>query len=355
LVLLGALVLLPATLASASSRTNIAAAKAAVLAAEAVPTYQGPTSSPKPQPGKKIFVIPCGSANTGCIEIADSIVQSDNAVGWKTTIMSNTTGTPSTISADMTTAIDDGASGIDLDAITSNTVLAGMEAAKAAHIPVVDTDGDSTVGTATTDVYAAISGQTTQSGRELADYFIVASNGLARVAVFHVATIRGTVHRYQGFMSVMKGCSSCTIVSNQAYGIVSQADFESLIKATVAAHPNIDYIFLDISQYATMAAEALQEMGLEHSIHVAGIDCLPPEVLSIKDNTGEVACAEDALTQSGWPTTNEFIRAFAGLKPLNEAFPLRLLTRSIVATGTPPYLGGFTLKPYYEKLWGLAS
>jgi ABC-type sugar transport system substrate-binding protein len=153
----------------------------------------------------------------------------------------------------------------------------------------------------------------------------------------------------------MKGCSTCTIVSNQSYGIVSQADFESLIKATVAAHPTVDYIFLDISQYATMAADALQEMGLEHSIHVAGIDCLPPEVLSIKDNTGEVACAEDALTESGWPTTNEFIRAFAGLPHINEAFPLRLLTKAIVAKGTPPYLNGFTLEPYYKKIWGLAS
>jgi len=349
---------IPPTLAGASSKQSMVPFKAALVKEERVPTYTGPTSGPSPatikaMSGKKITVVECSSANTGCVNLANSIVASDTAVGWTTTIV-NGNGSPATEISDMEAAISDGANGIVLDAISSTTVTQGMEAAKAAKIPVVTANSDSPVGSATADSFAEISDQSQQSGKDLADLFIVNSAGTAKVAVFHVSTITSTVNRYDGFMAEFKKCKACSVVSNQTYGVVSQASFESLIKATVAAHPTIQYMFLDISQYATMAADALQQMGLSHKIHVAGIDCLQPETESILRNTGEIGCAEDSLPNVGGPATNEFIRAFAGLPSTPETEPLRLLTKTVIQhSGAYPYLD-FTILPAYEKLWGLS-
>ena len=302
-------------------------------------------------------MIECASTNTGCVAIADSVQAVDSIVGWSTKILDGQ-GSPSVVSTDMVEAVNDGASAIVLDAVPSNTSIQGMKAAKQANVPVVSTDGDNVVGSALGDVYAEISGQTVQSGRDLADYFVVASKGHANVAVFHVPSIVGTEHRYQGFMSEITKCAGCKVVANQSYGLVSQADFSGMIKGVVTAHPDIQYIFLDISQYATIAATALGQMGLEHKIGVAGIDCLPPEIQSIRNSTGEVACGADVLSLSGWPTVNELTRAFAGLPPLDlagpysEVFPLRLLDKSIIESGKPPFLNGFTPATGYRKVWG---
>lgn len=345
-------VFLPLTAANASSKYTLKYFQSRVVAESKIPTYQGPKTAAKPPTGKKITVIECAAANTGCVSVANGIQTAGNAVGWTTTIMDGG-GSSATTNQDMITAINAGTNGILLDAIDSSTVLQGMEAAKAANVPVISAIADSPVGTAPSDVYAEISGQTVQSGVDLADLFIVAGKGKAKVAAFHVASIASTVNRYKGFKAEMKKCSGCKIVSDQTYGLVSQSAFISLIKATLAAHPTIQYIFIDISQYATLAAQALQQLGMQHKVGVAGVDCLAPETQSIAHLTGEVGCAEDAIQYAGGPVVNEFTRAFAGLPSLSESVPLRLLTRQIITSGQPPYLGGFDLLAHYESLWGL--
>lgn len=337
---------------SSSSRASLASFQAALKADEAVPHYLGPTSGPKPQPGKKITVIECAAQNTGCVSGANSAKQAATAVGWSTSIVGGD-GTPTSINQEMVNAVNSGTNGIVLEAIPSQSILQGMTAAANAHVPVVSVVSGNTAGTAAGDVYANVGGQSTQAGKDIADFFIVKSGGTAKVAAFHLPSLESTVKRYLGFYNEIKKCAGCQVVSNQTYGLTSQATFINQVKGVINAHPDIQYIFVDISQFATLAAEALQQMGLQHKIGVAGIDCLPPEIQSIKDGTGEIGCSEDATSLSGWAVVNEMIRAFAGLPHLNQAYPLRFLTKSIIDAGSPPYLGGFTPAPYYEKLWGV--
>ncbi len=336
---------------AAAGTSDISAFKAALTAAQAPPKYGGPTDGPKPQAGKKIAVIECAAVNTGCAAGAANVKEAADAVGWTTDILDGK-GDPAAYSAAMVTAINNGDNGIILLAIPSQAIIQGMTAAKNAKVPVISVVGDNPVGSAVGQVYSEVSGQTVASGKAIADYFIVASNGQAKVASFHVASLASTVNRYKGFVSEIAKCSGCKVVSDQEYGLVSQADFTNLIKATVNAHPDIQYIFVDISQYATIAASALTQAGLVPKIGVAGVDCLEAEVQSIKAGSGEVACANAAVSLAGYPTVNEMNRAFAGLPPLDEAYPLRLLTKDIIDKETPPYLGGFTSKTDYLKLWG---
>jgi ribose transport system substrate-binding protein len=252
----------------------------------------------------------------------------------------------------MVSAINDGANAIILIAISSPSIIQGMTAAKNANVPVISVVADNPVGTGPGQVYAEISGKTVESGKAIADYFVVASQGKAKVASFHVASLVSTVNRYKGFVDEMKRCSGCQVVSDQTYGLVSQSEFANMVKAMISAHPDVQYIFVDISQYATIAATALQQSGQEKKIGVAGVDCLPPEVQSVKDGSGEVACANAAVSLSGYPAINEAIRALAGEKSLKEAYPLRLIDKTIIDKEQTPYLGGFTPASGYLKLWG---
>jgi ribose transport system substrate-binding protein len=252
----------------------------------------------------------------------------------------------------MVSAINDGADAIVLIAISSPSIIQGMTAAKKANVPVVSVVADNPVGDGPGDVYAEISGSTVKSGQAIADYFVVKSGGKAKVASFHVASLVSTVNRYKGFINEIKRCADCKVVSDQTYGLVSQSEFANMIKATLNRHPDIQYIFVDISQYATIAATALQQTGQEKKVGIAGVDCLPAEVESIKNQTGEIACANAAVSLDGYAAINEVIRAFAGEDPLDEAYPFRLIDKAIIDKETPPYLGGFTPASGYLHLWG---
>jgi ribose transport system substrate-binding protein len=336
---------------SGSGGADLSGFQSGLAAFEAVPKYDGPTSGPKPQPGKSIAVVECAAVNTGCAAGAAGVKSAATAAGWTTTIYDGQ-GTPAGASAAMVSAVAKHVDGIVLLAIASPTIIQGMTAAKKAGIPVVSVVSDNPVGSGSGDVYSEVSGDTVDSGKAIADYFVVASKGTAVAASFHIPSLVSTVNRYKGFINEFSKCSGCKIVSDQKYGIVSQAQFTNIIKATMNAHPNIQYIFVDVSQYATIAANALKGMGLSSKVGVAGVDCLPAEVQSIKDGTGEVACSNDALSESGYATVNEMIRGIAKVPPLHEAIPLRLLDKQIVSSDTPPYLGGFTPATGYLKLWG---
>jgi ribose transport system substrate-binding protein len=337
---------------SASSATaDVAAFQAALTKVQAAPQYEGPTEGPKPQPGKKIGVIECAAVNTGCAAGAANVKEASDAIGWEATIFDGK-GTPSGASQAMVSAINSGVDVIVLIAIASPSIIQGMTAAKNAKVPVISVVGDNPVGSGVGEVYAEVSGRTVESGKAIADYFIVASKGTAKVAAFHVASLASTTNRYKGFVGEMKQCAGCEVVFDQTYGIVSQAEFTNMIKATINAHPDIQYIFVDISQYATIAATALTQMGLEKKIGVAGVDCLPAEVQSIRAGTGEIACGNATISLGGYPAVNEAIRALAGEPALKEAYPLRLIDKVIIDKEQPPYLGGFTPASGYLKLWG---
>jgi ribose transport system substrate-binding protein len=333
---------------------DLATFQAALDKYTAAPSYDGPTDGPKPEAGKKISVITCAAVNTGCAATADSVKLAGDSVGWNTTILDGK-GTPTGASQAMIAAINSGAQGIVLVAIDSTTILQGMSAAKAANVPVVSALSDNKPGDGNGQVYSEISGQSELAGTAIADYFIVKSGGTAKVASFHIASLASTTNRYKGFIGEIGKCSGCSVVSDQTYGLVSQAEFTNLIKGTLTAHPDIQWIFLDVSQYATIADTALQQMNLVGKVGVAGVDCLPAEVQSIKDQSGSVACSNAAVSLAGWPTVNELTRAFAGQPALQEKIPFRLLTKEIVDKETAPYMGGFTPADGYKKLWGVAS
>jgi ribose transport system substrate-binding protein len=336
---------------SASGDDALAPFQQALAAFEAPPKYDGPTDGPKPEAGKKISVITCAAQNTGCVAAANNVKEAGGKVGWDVTIYDGQ-GTPDGASKAMITAIGKGTDGIVLVAITSTAIIQGMTAAKNANIPVVSIVADNPVGSGSGEVYSEISGQTVKAGQAIADYFIVKSNGKAQVASFHIPGLASTVNRYKGFSDEIKKCAGCKIVSDQEYGIVTQAEFSNTIKATMNKNPSIQYIFVDVSQYATIAATAITQAGLVGKVGIAGIDCLPAEVQSIKDNTGEVACSNAAVALSGYATVNELTRAFAKLPALSEAYPLRLIDKAIIDADTTPYLGGFTPATGYLALWG---
>jgi ribose transport system substrate-binding protein len=330
---------------------DLAGFKAALATVQAAPKYEGPTTGPKPQAGKKVAVVQCAAVNTGCAAGAANVKEAADAIGWTTSILDGK-GTPTGASQAMVSAVNDGANAIVLIAISSPSIIQGMTAAKKANVPVISVVSDNPVGDGAGEVYAEISGKTVESGKAIADYFVVASGAKAKVASFHVAALVSTTNRYKGFVEEMKRCSDCEIVSDQTYGLVSQSEFANMVKAMINAHPDVQYIFVDISQYATIAATALQQAGLEKKVGVAGVDCLPPEVQSIKDGTGEIACANAVVSLGGYPAINEAIRALAGEKPLNEAYPLRLIDKAIIDQEQAPYLGGFTPASGYLQLWG---
>lgn len=100
-------------------------------------TYESPpTTAPKPEPGKNIWLISCGQAFVACIGPMTAAEEATEALGWKHTLF-DTKGDTTTASTGIRRAIADGADGIYAFYLDCRYMKAGLEAADKAGIPVV--------------------------------------------------------------------------------------------------------------------------------------------------------------------------------------------------------------------------
>jgi ribose transport system substrate-binding protein len=72
--------------AGSSSTGSVAAAKAFVDQAINGNDRPLPTSAPKPQPGKKVWVLLCSQAAEGCQVPAAGAAEAGKMIGWKMTV-----------------------------------------------------------------------------------------------------------------------------------------------------------------------------------------------------------------------------------------------------------------------------
>ena len=163
----------------------VAAAQAAAEKALASPSeWIGPTSSPKPQLGKKLAIISCAQLSEGCNRPSRAALDAAQKIGWTATVFDGQADTGKQIAA-INAAVDGKYDAILLILVDPIQTSEGVQRAIDANIPLV-----TLAEPAYTDERKAllakipdISHDWFKTGELIGDYMIWKSDGRTRCAV----------------------------------------------------------------------------------------------------------------------------------------------------------------------------
>jgi ribose transport system substrate-binding protein len=327
-------------------------AVAAVAKAMAPQAYSGPRTSPTVPANKTIASVVCSNTAQGCVVINEGLIAAAKLIGWKVKSFDGK-GSPSDQNAAILQAVAQKVDGIILDVIDSSQVRQGVAAAHKAGIPLVSMVGGSPVGTQTPTVFQDIGVSDKFGGESLANFIVAQSGGKAKVALFYAPEFVASERRYEGAVSVLSRCAGCDVVSTTKYTAATALTNTALsVKSVLQAHPDIDWVFFDIGQYAAVGVQAINQMGRGKAVKLVSYDCLPQNFSDIKKGNVQQACAGVPISPVGWAGLNEMIRAIAKEQPAPDDIPVRLFDKSNVpASGS--YDGDFDVETTYKKLWNV--
>lgn len=370
-----ALLLLTAACGSSSPTANSSGSNSSALLAKvatnvaadkAIPTWAppGPPVDVSRLKGKRVFIIP-EVPNPYNENIQNTYKQIFNAVGVKWTYYANQ-GLTSQWIAGMDEALAQRPDLIILSAAPDPRVLQPqLRAAKAAGIPVEVTsfyDRSTPPPPACLACAAGVTALVTvpfnAGGAAEADWIINDSHGHAHVLI----VLAPDVIPSPGILSAMEReyrtyCPGCT------YKIINvpisqwNASLQSQVQSALLADSSINYVDAEGDGMCTGAVPAVQAVGKTGSVKVVSFNGSPFALNDIR--TGSIM-AMDASQNTRWlgfADVDQAFRLLAGMSPVNETTPFRLMDKSnVTQAGVPAtnYLGyGNAYAVGFWHLWGL--
>lgn len=359
---------------SASGSAGVTHAKAAIAAAEAIPTFKlkAPSFDIKKIAGKTIFNIPVSSAVTYVSSVDQQAQKIAQKYGAKWVEYTNQ-GTPSEWTAGIEQAISQHAAAVVLaQGIDVQLIIPAIAKAKAAGVPVLithDFQNGQQNTTPPTGPGATLNKLTTafvnvpfwEAGRLDADWAIAQTNGHADVVIFSSPDVPPSTGLANAIVTEFKTyCPACkTQVTNlplSAWATKIAPETQSAIQAD----PNINWIVPIYDSMGLFAAQGITAAGKSGSVHIASYNGTPAVMKLIQ--TGDIYSMEagENINWLAYATIDQVGRVITGapiIKSGDEQTPLRVFSKAnINQSGTPPQpaLGyGTAYIQGYNKLWGL--
>jgi ribose transport system substrate-binding protein len=351
---------------SSSSSGALATVAAKVTADKAIPTWTapGPPVDVSKLKGKRVFIIP-EVPNPFNENIQNTYKQIFSAVGVKWTYYANQ-GLISQWIAGMDEAIAQRPNLIILSAAPDPRVLQPqLRAAKAAGIPVEVThfyDRSTPPPPACLACAAGVTALTTApfdtGGAAEADWIINDSHGHAHVLIIMAPDVIPT----PGILSAMEReyrtyCPGCTYKVIDIPIAQWNTGLQGQVQSALLADPSINYIDAEGDGMCTGVVPAVQAVGKTGSVKVVSFNGSPFALNDIR--TGRIM-AMDASENTRWigfADVDQAFRLLAGMSPVNETIPFRLMDKSNVTQAGAPatnYLGyGNAYAVGFWHLWDL--
>jgi ribose transport system substrate-binding protein len=328
------------------------AAKAAIQPYLSVPSvFNGPTSGPKPEPGKKIMVLSCSQA-TACAQDAAVIVQGAKDIGWNAYIQDGK-GDPATWNAQIRAAVTAKVDGIIDVAIPPALVTDALRFAQSHNVPLIN-EGEFVY--ATHPLYYADTTIDWKGTALIAAQWIVAdSNGTANVVIFRDDEFTGVKYRMDVIADYFKtSCPGCTVLDQVSLVLndVTTPRMASVLKAEIDRFGSkLQYI---ITPYDAAEGFVIPELKTAGRTDIKDVGFVGGAQQCAYLHQGQMS-AISSLPSSGlgFSAVNELVRFFGGLQPDVETPPLFLATQATApATGNCELLN-FDVEAAYKKVWGV--
>jgi len=352
----------PGTVHAQDAASAVAQAQKSAEAALSSPSvWNGPTTGPKPQSGKRIAIVSCGQITEGCNRPTRSAVEAAKRIGWEATVFDGQGDTGKQLTG-VNAAVDSKFDAILLFLVDPIQVNEGVQRAIAANIPVV------TLGQpAYTDARKAlstvpdISHDWYKTGTLIADYMIWKSNGDVNALLLN--NPETTVVNYgqfagtNGRLTDSATCPNCKVTVQDFTIAMINTQPAALAAAAVQQDPSINWVWCYDFCLANVATDLIAR-GLQGEINGAGFDCNAQNLQLIRDGQVQRVCIADPRDWEAWAAVDTANRLIQGEPPVDQNIPVRLFDQSNVADLTEDDLkngwqGGLDFRANYVKLWGV--
>jgi ribose transport system substrate-binding protein len=317
----------------------------------AIPTWTapGPPVDVSKLKGKRVFIIPL-VPNPFNENIQNTYKQIFNAVGVKWTFYANQGLTSQWIAA-MDAAIAQHPDLIILSTAPDPRVLQPqLRAAKAAGIPVEvthfydqSTPPPPACLACAAGVTALVTARFNNAGAAEADWIINDSHGHAHVLIVSAPDVIPS----PGILSAMEReyrayCPACTYKVINVPVAQWNTGVQSQVQSALNADPTINYVDALYDAMCTGAVPAVQAVGKTGSVKVVSFNGSPFALDDIRTGSIMAMDASENTRWIGFADVDQAFRLLAGMSPVNETTPFRLMDKSnVTQAGVPAtnYLG----------------
>ncbi|MGH3247587.1 MAG: sugar ABC transporter substrate-binding protein [Trebonia sp.] len=352
----------------AVSAASMAAIKADLKTAEGTPTWKagGPAFKATGLTGKKAFLLGYPTNQFAESYIA-GVTEGLKSVGMTVTVAGSADSVTSQEVQDLDNAVNAHVSVIILLAIVPSSVATGLQKAKAAGIPVIESfignpelppTADQALG-----VYADATYPYSRTGQLAAEWEIAQTGGKVNSVVQQFAGQPPSDATAEGWTDTLKQyCpSSCsetddnvTVGAQTVQQIQSGTQVAAQNNAVNAIFPVYDY------QMAYMLPE-LNAASATSRINLLSENADLAQMQEMEQGTSVKVDVGNPVEWDGWASVDEALRALKGLPAVkDEQLPVRLFdtgnVKSIDLTANPAtWYGGADYQADYQKLWGVSA
>ena len=326
-----------------------------------------PTTGPKPEPGKSVWIIPCAEVNEGCATPAAGVKEAAEEIGWKATIFDGKFD-PSQFAAGINQAVAAHASAIVLVAIDCRAVKGALENAKKANVIVVGIYSydcsDSLSGGNPNETY--FTGTVQYEGSQIehyeeygalrADMIIAETHGEAKVINISNNEFLNVAYVDKGFVEEMEKCSGCEIVETVE---LTGQDFtgntiQTKVAAAIQRNPEANAVKIAYDGVALLgAAAAIAESGRKDEIYSQGGEGFPDVLKLLEEEAGITSELGIPARWIGWAAIDTVNRLLHGEEPVDSGAGFQAIDKRNIAEYPDGYEGNVDYKAAYRKAWGL--
>ncbi|HZV51921.1 MAG TPA: substrate-binding domain-containing protein [Candidatus Dormibacteraeota bacterium] len=307
---------------------------------------------------KRIMIIICTASGQGCVLQGEGGKQAAQAVGWTYTEVDGQ-GSAQVESNAIEQAIAQHYDGVYMAVVDRNTVATALADAHRAGIPVVTSISGNTAGG---DLFASVDAPDFYVGRTDAAWAIAQENGKpVRAAVIYLSLAGVNLFRAQGFVAQINACGWCSLVEAPlSYTIQTINQLPSRVSSLIQAHPDINYIFMDVGPWVTYVVQGMSTVrSLASNMTILSTDCVPDQLsrMAARKPFREI-CDAYASVQAGWGAVDELSRAMQGKPPGGDKVATQLFTSDNMNQIKHPFTIGYDVdnldyRAAYRKAWGL--
>jgi ribose transport system substrate-binding protein len=357
-----------ATTASTADAGSLAKSQAVVdTALSAKGTFKAPAGdAPKPKAGAKIALISCGEQIEGCTEAMSSAKEAAGLLGWTTTLF-DTKGDPASAGTGIRQAVANKVDGIFLYAIDCQYAKAPLAEAKAAKIPVYQSQGKdcnaddpkaeslfagSNVYSEGEDFFAYFK----RSIEAETDYTVVKAGGAAKI--MYVGDDTFTLSKVAGEASKAAAarCAKCTYTAVTVSLSSIGTKLQGIVQQKLLQNPDTTAIvvpYQDITLGGVNAA--VRAANKQGKILVSVGEGGPASMDLVRSGAGTYFGSGLSNNWEGWAAIDGLIRLMAGKEPANSGIGIQLYDADHHVPASGGYVPPVDYEAAYKASWGVGA
>jgi len=330
-------------------------------------TRTPPAAAPKPQKGKKVWIISPGQVGESASIATNAAKEAGELIGWNMTLFDAKLDA-SMFGTGIRQAIAAKADGVILHAIDCAWVKQPLVEAHAANVKLVayyalDCDDPSVKGEKLFDATVDFGSQfgsyaelTRAWGAVKADWIIAKTQGNAKVIGFRQDEFSVVKYIREGFDQELAKCKTCEIVKNVD---LTLDDFgpklQQKAQGALLQHPEANAVHVPYDSLMHLGiGAAIVESGRVDRLHVVAGEGYPSNIQLIRDKKGQEAANAYPNVWTGYAAIDTLNSVFHGQRAHDSGIGWKLIDRE---HNLPPPGKGYEpdqdFRAAYKKAWGV--